>query len=247
MYLLIRTASALLLALIWAPAHAAEPDWSAYAQLLERHVSSGEIDGVKLNRVNYSAWREDPLWPKVVAQLESVPADQLQSRDEKLAFYINAYNILAIKMVLDHWPVDSIKDAGSLLWPVWRKDVGTLHGKSVTLQYVEDSLIRTLNEPRIHMAIVCASVSCPDLRPEPYRVATLNAQLDEQTREFLNNSAKGVQIDGTTVRASKIFDWFEKDFAPTGGVEAFIREHLELPKKIKIQPEISYNWNLNGA
>lgn len=229
------------------PVHAAEPDWSAYAQLLERHVSSGEIDGVKLNRVNYSAWREDPLWPKVIAQLESVPADQLRTREEKLAFYINAYNILAIKMVLDHWPVESIKDAGSLLWPVWRKDVGMLHGKSVTLQYVEDSLIRTLNEPRIHMAIVCASVSCPDLRPEPYHPAALDTQLNDQTRQFLNNSAKGAQLDGTTLHVSKIFDWFEKDFAPTGGVEAFIRQYLELPEKIKIYPEISYNWDLNGT
>ena len=241
-----RAGTALTIALACTQANAAEPDWNHYAQLLQRHVSAGEIDGVKLNTVNYSAWRNDPLWPQVISQLESVPADQLQTREEKLAFYINAYNILAIKMVLDHWPAESIKDAGSLLRPVWGKNVGKLHGKTVTLQGVEDDLIRSLGEPRIHMAIVCASVSCPDLRAEPYRVATLGAQLDDQATQFLHNDAKGVRIDGNTVYASKIFDWFEGDFEGVGGVEAFIRRYRELPANSEIDPDIPYNWNLNG-
>lgn len=236
-----------LLAMAITPAFAAEPDWSAYGQLLQRHVSAGEIDGVKLNTVNYSAWRIDPLWPQVVSQLETFPAEQLKTRDEKLSFYINAYNILAIKMVLDHWPVKSIKDAGSLLRPVWRKNVGTLHGKTVTLQGVEDDLIRSLDEPRIHMAIVCASVSCPDLRAEPYRTDTLNAQLDEQTSQFLNNAAKGVTIKGNSVKVSKIFDWFEDDFGGEKGVEAFIRRYRELPASSNIDANITYNWKLNGS
>lgn len=243
----LRTLCALMLVMPSFSAHAAEPDWSDYAQLLKKHVSSGEIDGVKLNRVNYTAWKDDPLWPKVISQLEAVPADELKTREDKLAFYINAYNILAIKMVLDNWPADSIKDAGSLIWPVWRKNVGKLHGKTVTLQGVEDDLIRTLNEPRIHMAIVCASVSCPDLRAEPYRVDTLDAQLDDQSRQFINNNDKGVSIDGNTVHTTQIFDWFEKDFAPSGGVEAFIRKYRELPANVKIKTDIDYNWNLNGT
>src|SRR5690606_6900214 len=123
---------------------------------------------------------------------------------------------------------------GSLLFPVWRKDVGQLHGKTVTLQQVEDDLIRSLNEPRIHMAIVCASVSCPDLRPEPYTAAQLEQQLEEQTRTFLHNDAKGVRINGNDVEVSKIFDWFEKDFADAGGVKAFIERYRPLPAQSKI-------------
>ena len=225
---------------------AAEPDWNAYGQLLRQYVSAGEIDGVPLNQVNYSAWKKDPLWPQVVDQIATYPADQLQTRAEKLSFYINAYNILAIKMVLDHWPVNSIKDAGSLFRPVWKKDVGTLHGKTVTLQSVEDDLLRSMGEPRIHMAIVCASVSCPDLRAEPYLAATLDAQLDDQATRFLNNTAKGVQLNGNTIVTSKIFGWFEDDFATSGGVDAFIRHYRPLPENSEIDADIDYNWNLNG-
>lgn len=227
------------------PLQAAEPDWSAYRQLLQDHVRSGELEGVKLTVVDYPAWQNNPLWPQVVEQLNTYPADQLQTRAEKLAFYINAYNILAIKMVLDNWPLDGIRDAGSLLFPVWRKDVGQLHGKTVTLQQVEDDMIRSLNEPRIHMAIVCASVSCPDLRPEPYTAAQLEQQLEEQTRAFLHNDAKGVRINGNDVEVSKIFDWFEKDFADAGGVKAFIERYRPLPAQSSIDDYLDYNWNLN--
>lgn len=227
------------------PLQAAEPDWSAYRQLLQEHVRSGELEGVKLTLVDYPAWQKNPLWPQVIAQLNTYPADQLQTTAEKLAFYINAYNILAIKMVLDNWPLDGIRDAGSLLFPVWRKDVGQLHGKTVTLQQVEDDMIRSLNEPRIHMAIVCASVSCPDLRPEPYTAAQLEQQLEEQTRAFLQNDAKGVRINGNDVEVSKIFDWFEKDFADAGGVKAFIERYRPLPAQSSIDDYLDYNWNLN--
>ena len=236
-------AGGLLLAM---PAVAAEPDWTPYAQLLEKHVRSGERDGVALNLVNYSALKNDPLWPQVVALVEQHPVAQLASPQEKLAFHINAYNIFALKMVLDHWPVDSIKDAGSLLRPVWKKPVGTLDGKTVTLQQVEDDFLRSMGEPRIHMAIVCASVSCPDLRNEPFRAATLETQLDDQAKLFLANKNKGLYLKEDRVHVSKIFSWFEDDFAVSGGVEKFLRRYQSLPEKSSIDADIDYNWQLNG-
>lgn len=242
----LRLLGVLCLPLLITPAWAAEPDWTAYGQLLKHYVSAGEIDGVTLNRVDYSAWRKDPLWPQVVEQISTYSTDQLQTRDENLSFYINAYNILAIKMVLDHWPLASIKDAGSFFSPVWRKDAGKLNGKTITLQSVEDDLLRSQGEPRIHMAIVCASVSCPDLRAEPYRAATLDMQLDDQTKRFLANTGKGMNIDGNTVNTSKIFSWFEQDFAKADGVKAFIRRYQDLPADSEIDADIDYNWHLNG-
>ena len=230
-----------------ATAQAAEPDWSDYGQLLTHYVAAGEIEGVPLNRVNYSAWRNDPLWPGVVKMIADYPAEQLQTRAEKLSFYINVYNILAIKMVLDHWPLESIKDAGSLFRPVWHKDAGTVNGTTVSLQTVEDDYLRAMEEPRIHMAIVCASVSCPDLRAEPYQATKLEAQLDDQAKTFLHNAAKGVRVEGNEVETSKIFDWFEKDFAKVGGVETFLRKYRELPEKPEIDADLNYNWHLNGA
>ena len=227
-------------------AQAAEPDWSAYGQLLKQYVSAGELEGVQLNKVDYTAWRQDPLWPQVIAQISHYPATNLQSREEKLSFYINAYNILAIKMVLDNWPLASIKDAGSFLRPVWRKDVGTLHGKTVTLQAVEDDLLRSMGEPRIHMAIVCASISCPDLRTEPYQAATLDAQLEDQARSFLNNPVKGAYLEDDVLHTSKIFGWFEDDFASAGGVLRFISRYRPGPTGSELDADIPYNWNLNG-
>ena len=227
-------------------AFASEPDWTAYTQLLARHVSDGQQDGVSLKRVNYSALKNDPAWPQTLAVLEQFPVQQLESRAETLAFYINAYNIMAIRMVLDHWPVTSIKDAGSWINPVWKKPAGKLNGKTVTLQQVEDDFLRSLQEPRIHMAIVCASVSCPDLRAEPYRAATLEQQLDDQATRFLANTGKGLKINGDRMEVSKIFDWFEDDFRVSGGVDAFIRRYHPVPQPVTIDAYMDYNWDLNG-
>lgn len=233
--------------LLGTSALASEPDWTAYTQLLARHVSDGQQDGIALKRVDYSALKSDPAWPQTLAALEQFPVQKLETRAETLAFYINAYNILAIRMVLDHWPVTSIKDAGSWISPVWKKPAGTLNGKTVTLQQVEDDFLRSLQEPRIHMAIVCASVSCPDLRAEPYRAATLEQQLDDQATRFLANAGKGLKISGGHAEVSKIFDWFEDDFKVSGGVESFIRRYYPSPQPVVIKDYIDYNWNLNGT
>ena len=149
-------------------------------------------------------------------------------------------------MVLDHWPIDSIKDIGSLISPVWGKFAGDIDGKAVSLDEIENKILRTMGEPRIHFAIVCASVSCPDLRNTPYTSSKLNAQLDEQAQQFLSNTEKGLRIEKDSIHISKIFDWFEKDFKSVGGVEAFIRGYrIDLPK-LPLKDDIDYDWNMNG-
>jgi len=82
-------------------------------------------------------------------------------------------------MVLNHWPVTSIKDIGSCVKPVWNKTAGSIGGKEMILGMIEHKILRSLNEPRIHMAIVCASISCPDLRTEAYRADKLDEQLNQ--------------------------------------------------------------------
>jgi len=226
--------------------YAEEPDWINYGKLLTQHVKQGQRDNVNLMAVDYVGIKNDPLYRQVVEQIENFDTKQLVSNNEKLAFYINAYNVLAIKMVLDHWPVKSIKDAGSLFSSVWKKDVGKINHKTVTLNEVEHKILRKMGEPRIHMAIVCASVSCPDMRSEPYTAEKLSQQLDDQTRKFLSNTGKGLRIKGSTAEVSKIFGWFEEDFEKHGGIAEFIRIYRkDLPKNIKIDSSIAYNWNLN--
>ncbi|MEO8417380.1 MAG: DUF547 domain-containing protein [Methylophilaceae bacterium] len=226
---------------------AAEPDWSDYAKLLSHHVSPGTKNGVALNVVDYAALKTSGEIDKAAAQLAAFPLEKLANREEKLAFYINAYNILAMKMVLDHWPLESIKDVGSFFSPVWKKPAGQLDGKTVTLDALEHRILRPMGEPRIHFAIVCASVSCPDLRVEPYTAGRLDAQLDDQVRLFLGNSAKGLRIEQGGIRVSQIFDWFKQDFAESGGVEAFVRRYQPgLPEKLPLKANIPYDWSLNA-
>ena len=225
---------------------AVEPDWSNYEKLLNQNVHPGFQDGIKLMEVDYVGIKSSPLYSKAVFQIETFNTRQLQSKTEKLAFYINAYNLYAIKMVIDHWPVKGIKDIGNFFSPVWDKDVGFIDKKPVTLNEIEHEILRKMDEPRIHMAIVCASISCPDLRNEAYTSEKLDAQLNDQTILFLNNNGKGLKVYRQTAVVSKIYYWFEEDFDAQGGVTAFIKQYRkDLAKEITIDADLPYNWKLN--
>ncbi len=226
---------------------AAEPDWSAYAAVLHAHVRAGELQGVRLNVVDYAALRRDPQFTLALRQVaEMAPAD-IRTPATRLAFYLNAYNLLALKLVADHWPLESIRDIGNFLRPVWKRPAGTVAGQPMTLATIEHEILRKMGDPRIHFAIVCASVSCPDLRAEPYQASIVARQLDEQVTNFLSNDAKGLVIEGERVRVSKIFDWFEEDFAARGGVRGFIQHYRELPVAREIDASLPYRWEVNAA
>jgi hypothetical protein len=227
-------------------ASAEEPDWNDYRAVLT-HVKPGTKNGVKLMLVDYPALKANGSLDKAYQALSSFDPKHLSGRDEQLAFYINAYNILALKTVVDHWPVDSIKDIGSLLSPVWDKPAGELGGKTVSLGEVEHKILRPMGEPRIHLAIVCASVSCPDLRNEPYIASRLSAQLDDQARRFLDNPGKGLIAGKDKVQVSQIIDWFEKDFTAGGGVTAFIKHYKTDMPDLKIKTNIDYDWTVNSS
>ena len=227
---------------------AEEPDWTNYNQLLKQHVHNGKINGISLAQVDYQAIKADQRWPLVVDQIANYPKAKLTTQDQQLAFYINAYNILAIKIVLDHWPVKGIKDIGSIFSPVWKKTAGKAAQQSFSLGDLEHKVIRKFGEPRIHMAIVCASVSCPDLLNEAYTASKLDAQLTRQTRVFLANQSKGLQVKNKGYRVSKIFDWFEEDFEDShGSIERFIQMYVpDIPKK-DVDDYFDYDWSLNNT
>jgi hypothetical protein len=199
-------------------------DLEAYAEQLARHTRTvGDAAGT---RVDYAALRSDPGWRRVVAGLEGADPEQLEGA-AALAFWINAYNVLAIDWIVREGPVGSIRDLGNLLRPVWKKTAGRVGGRRVTLDEIEHRILRPRGEPRIHFAIVCASTSCPSLRREPFRAADLDRQLDEQARAFLADPRKGLAIERgpENVRLSKIFDWFAGDFGKATGVVAFVTAH----------------------
>tara|TARA_Y100001934_G_scaffold45125_4_gene54573 strand:- start:1554 stop:2423 length:870 start_codon:yes stop_codon:yes gene_type:complete len=229
-------------------------DFSDWDALIQEHVTLKVVSGISIHAVNYENLKNDPKFSNFVSRLRSVELDSLKTRDEKLAFWINAYNIFAIKMVVDHYPIKSIKDIGSFFIPVWKKSLGILAGKERTLDEIEHKILRKLDEPRIHVAIVCASVSCPDLRLEAFKAETLNNQLNNQLTAFLKSTTKGMKIDrnGKQIYLSSIFKWFEDDFESRGGVLKFISKYVSPPvarqlidSDIKIS-YFPYNWDLNN-
>lgn len=230
---------------------AAKLDADAWDGFLARYTRETEdVAGV---RVDYPGLARDPAWRAFVTGLDraSPPPD----RKGRLAFWIDVYNILAIDMVVRHLPLDSIRDVGSLLRPVWKRPAGTVAGRTVTLDEVEHEILRPLGEPRIHAAIVCASTSCPSLRSEAYRAERLDAQLDTAMRDWLADPDKGLRVEPGQVRLSKIFDWFPEDFAAAGGVLAFVRPYLAPAARQALEalgpdPRIvwfDYDWSLNDA
>ncbi len=232
--------------LITTSLQAKEPDWSDYAALLKQHVTTEQHYDVQLNWVSYSKIKQDPRWNRIVKQLEAFSPKQLVNDKERLTFYINAYNIMAMKVVLDNWPLDSIKDVGNMLWPVWKRTAGKIGGKEVTLNELEHEILRPMGEPRIHFAIVCASISCPDLRKEPYAVDKLDSQLDDQVTRFFNNAKKGLNQKGKEIHTSKILSWFEEDFGGEKGVKKFVHNYKALPTDSAIKADLSYDWRVNG-
>ena len=226
-------------------AWAEQADFSALDRMLHAHVSPATVKGIKLNVVDYTAWAKDSDYPVAVDAIARFDTAKLANRNERLAFWINTYNLLAIKVVLDNRVSESIKDAGSFFSSVWVKPAGKVNGKTVTLDQIEHQILRPMGEPRVHMAIVCASLSCPDLRPEVYTADRLSEQLDEQARLFLANPTKGMAVRGTDLTVSKIFDWFDEDFAAQGGVIGFIRSHAQVPAGARIDDHFDYDWSLN--
>jgi hypothetical protein len=205
-------------------------------------------------RVDYAGLQREPRFGQLLGSLADAPPPAPGSRAE-LAFWINAYNVLAIRLVVDSYPVESIRDLGSLLRPVWKRPAGVAAGRPASLHQIEHEILRPLGDPRIHAAIVCASTSCPSLRRAAFRPEQLGAQLDEAFHDFVADSRKGARLDRELERllVSKIFDWFEADFAAEGGVRAYLGPRLPdaLASWLAAHGEaarlghLDYDWRLN--
>ena len=237
--------------------HAKAFEFSDWDILLKKHVKPGLVDGISLNTVVYGNLRLDPVSHRLENNLKSFPLSKLKTNQEKLAFWINVYNIFAVKIVKDNYPLKSIKDVGGLFKSVWKLKVGAVDDRKYSLDEIEHGILRKMGDPRIHTAIVCASISCPDLSIEAYKPEKLDHQLDRQMRRFLANPNKGMRINANTkspkIFLSPIFDWFADDFKSSGGVLKFIKPYV-LPKYRHAlenpQHRVSYmdyNWSINGT
>jgi hypothetical protein len=237
------------------PAATATVDHGAFDALLARHVRPG-TDGVA--RFAYAAVTPDErsALAAYVARLEAMPVSAL-ARPEQMAYWINLYNALTLKVVLDHYPVASIRDIGIspglLARGPWGAKLVTVEGERLSLDDIEHRILRPIwRDPRIHYAVNCASIGCPDLRPAAWRAVSLDAELTAAAIAYVNHP-RGVRLDGDRLQVSSIYDWFAEDF---GGDERGVIRHLrayaapELAKRLDGRTRIDrhgYDWALNEA
>jgi len=220
-------------------------DNTLYADLLQRYVKDGVVDyrGFK----NYEAQLDRYL--EILAQVDP----QTLSRDERFAFYVNAYNAWTIKLILSRYPdLRSIKDLGGFLQSPWKKELARIDGKILTLDDIEHEILRPrFKDPRVHFAVNCASKGCPPLLGEPYTGARLNRQLEGVAKAFINDPQYN-RLDDNVLYVSKIFKWFAADFS--NDIVGFIRRYADEAMKTEFEKRSSdlkvkyldYDWSLNG-
>jgi Protein of unknown function, DUF547 len=236
---------------------AATVDHGVWDKLLKQYVVVSP-DGV--NRVAYASLKKDQGALKgYLAALQKVDPSTLD-KAEQFAFWVNLYNAKTIDVVLDKYPVKSIKDislGGGLKTLItggpWQAKIMKVSGIDLTLDDVENAVLRPIyGDNRVHYAVNCASIGCPNLANEAWTGAKLEAMLETGAKAFIN-SPRGVLIEGDRIKASSIYDWFKADF---GGNEASVIAHLnkyataELKARINKIGTISsydYDWVLADA
>lgn len=237
----------------------AEPvDHSAWDRLLKTYVKPG-ADG--LNRVDYASLKADglPALRKYIATLEQVDPRKLD-RNDQFALLANLYNAKTLEVVASRYPIKSIKDislggglVASLTGGPWKAKVTKLGGVTLSLDDIEHGIMRPIfKDPRVHYAVNCASVGCPNLGTEALTGAKLNAQLEQAAKDYVN-SPRGVRFGNGKPVISSIYVWYIDDF---GGTDQGILDHLrkyaapDLGQRLAGVNSLGgddYDWSLNDA
>lgn len=218
------------------PSTPSPPNHIAWGALLQKHVSpEGKVDykGFLADKANLQAYLDE---------LAANPAEKGWPRNEKLAYWINAYNAFTVKLILDHYPVSSItKIHDGKPWDVKWIQLG---GKTYSLNNIEHDIIRPgFDEPRIHFAVNCAARSCPPLLNRAWTADNLSQLLEQQARSFINNPRYN-EIGQDEVEISKIFEWYAGDF---GDIIGYLNKYSNT--QIRQDARVSYkeyDWGLNG-
>ena len=232
-------------------------DHTQWDNLLKKHVSQE-------GNVNYKGFIADKtLLEEYLGLLSTNPPNKTWTKEEQLAYWINAYNAFTVKLIVDHYPVQSIKDIKKgvvFINSVWDMEFFTIGGKKMNLNDIEHGIIRKeFKEPRIHFAVNCASFSCPPLRNEAFTASQLDEQLSDQTKNFLADTRKNQLSNAKQITISNIFKWYSTDFTNKGFFSRFFgKKNREkqliqfiapytvtpLNKDTKIE-YMKYDWSLN--
>ena len=239
--------AAIAVALLWnAPAMALDHSHAAFTKILQQQVNNG--------RVNYNALKADQAPLKgYLDTLAAVDKGEFSgfNQTQQMAYLTNLYNAATLQLIVDNYPVKSIKKIGGLFSGPWSQKVVRLFGDTITLDNVEHDILRKdYQEARLHFALVCAAKGCPPLRAEAYDASRFAEQLDAQGKTYMSNSGINRVTDGgSTVYISQIFKWFSEDFIKqSGSVIAFVKPYLPKGDTLSSDPKIrysDYDWSLN--
>ncbi len=229
-------------------------DHSAWDAMLKEYV---EADG-HLNRVDYAAWKRESrdTLLSYITRMEQADVASL-TRAEQYAYWVNLYNAVTVALILKHYPVDSIRDIdispGFFSNGPWGAKLVEIGGVKLSLDNIEHDILRVnWDDPRVHYAVNCASVGCPNLARDAYTGDKLDAQLDAAARAYIA-SPRGLRFDGGRATASKIYSWYDEDFGNSeAGVIAHMRRHAqgETAERLAGLSSIDnyeYDWGLNDV
>jgi hypothetical protein len=228
-------------------------DHSQWQKFLATYVVT--VDGNNLVKYSQVTPQDRQELKKYLSQLSGIPIGEYNAK-EQLAYWINLYNASTINVILDHYPVKTIKDirlSGFLHEGPWDAKLITVENTPLSLNDIEHHIVRPIwHDPRTHYALNCASMGCPNLQKTPYTGAELNNMLNHAAVNFVN-SPKGLAIHNQQLDVSKIYIWYKEDF---GNTDQAVIKHLiyyaAAPLKVKLQHlskihDSFYNWSLNIA
>jgi hypothetical protein len=204
-------------------------------ELLKAHVSKAGI-------VNYNGFESQKLTlRKYITSLGQKMPEERWTKEDKLAYWMNAYNAMTVDLILRNMPLQSIKDIKN----PWDQRYWKLGEKYYNLDEIEHQILRKMNDPRIHFGINCASFSCPPLLNVAFTAQEVNAQLDYLANRFINDTSRNT-IASDRVEISKIFDWFSKDFMQNGSVIDYLNQYSEVTIDSNARVRYKeYDWILN--
>ncbi|MFQ5972933.1 MAG: DUF547 domain-containing protein [Alphaproteobacteria bacterium] len=229
-------------------------DHGRWNEFLGRYVVT---DGSGVNRIAYGRVRPDDkgLLEAYIDNLAGADAARL-GRREQFAFWVNLYNALTVNLVLEHFPISSIRDIAGRTWPLlsfgpWKRKLCAVAGEPLSLSDIENRILRPIwRDPRIHYAVNCASVGCPNLRQEAFAGVGLEAQLESAAREFVNGPRCVIEHNGRLV-VSSLYNWYARDF---GSGPTAVLDHISQYARTSLVNVLEgarridgyeYDWRLN--
>jgi hypothetical protein len=234
-------------------------DHAEWGQIIDRYLVTGTDSGVNLFRYADVSDSDRSALQDYIDRLAAVEVSGL-NRDEQIAYWLNLYNAVTVELILEHYPVDSIRDiniSGSAFnrhpWDATRVEV---EGEGLTLNDIEHRIIRPIwQDPRIHYAVNCASIGCPNLQPEPFTAANYRELFDIAAAEYINHP-RGMRFEGNRLHLSEIFNWYSEDWDDDISViVSHLLEYADADRAEQLRSfadggyrgrvEYAYDWNLN--